>query len=141
MLWVVLFVGQVGPIIAPILFVHIARFMFSKGATFKVSNLSGFTAYIFCECMPHFGTFCFLRESPHLSLPTKRTGWAEFRPREFQGGHDSGQAQQKMLAMEEVSEPELPKFLRSGTPNIRGLVARAIRNAIRANRFGRIIRN
>ena len=114
--------GPVGPRIAPIIFVHMALFyLFSKGQHSEhLTCLASLRSQIFSERMPPLGTFCFLRVSLHLSLPTQN--WLGL----IQGEGDGDQGQERMLLLWRsfrTGDAQIPQVRnsenpRSGTPKI-----------------------
>ena len=113
--------GPVGPRIAPIIFVHMALFIFFRKATFRTSScLASLRSLIFSEHMPPLGTFCFLRVSLNLSLTTQ--SWLGVIQRE----RDGDQGQEKMLLLwrgfrtgdAQIAQVRNSENPRSGAPKI-----------------------
>ena len=122
LLWAVLFVGPSGAwnsayyfrTYGPLLF-------FSKGQHSEhLTCLASLRSQIFSERMPPLGTFCFLRVSLHLSLPTQN--WLGL----IQGEGDGDQGQERMLLLWRsfrTGDAQIPQVRnsenpRSGTPKI-----------------------
>ena len=82
--------------------------------------LASLRSLIFSERMPPLGTFCFLRVSLHLSLPTQN--WLGL----IQGKGDGDQGQERMLLLwrnfrtgdAQISQVRNSENPRSETPNI-----------------------